>query len=115
MNLVIPSIIISVLFLIVGAVLFSLGIFEPYLDIFISAISMIVYGMWCLFCIRLVAKGKTKFHTTSPIFLGLLIAIILSSIGLNSGIMNLTELGIIIVLLVLNAVLMVKHEHSKNT
>ena len=115
MSLVITSGIISVLFIAVGGALSYVGVVEPYLGILISSISMLLYGVWCLVCIRQSGKRKTKFYAISPIFLGLVIAIILGSIGLNSGTINLAELGVILILLVVNAVLIRKNDLSKNT
>ena len=116
MSLIGPSIILSVLFIIVGIALLYTGFSGGFfLGILICAISSIIYGVFCLICIKKAANDITKFYANSPIYLGLLIAILLGSLGLYSGILNLTELLVMLTLLIINAVLIRKLGFAKNT
>ena len=115
MRLIVPSVVLSVFFIIVGAALSYTGAFGFYLDVLMCAIAMLFYGVCCLVCLNKAAKGKTKFYATCPIYLGFLLAIILGSLGLYSGTINVTELWVMLAVLITNAVLIRQLGFAKNT
>ena len=87
---------------------------ELALDVLACAIALLVYGVCCLVCIKR-AKGKTSCYAKAPTYLGLLLAVILSSLGLYSGTVTVIEILVLLGLLIINAGLIRKIGFEKNT